>query len=246
VGEPWRDNGQIGTTHAYDMATLDGGDLWLVGSLSYAASAWRSKDDGETWEQSLSVAALDSEEFARFYFAGVLEGRLYLQAIDSQSGQHPGSVVFDGTRWMEGPDLLLGLGAGWRPIEYGGRMVYRARRTGGALLAFDGQEAKIAVDWIAYDLAVEDGLLYLLAWHIDDSTGARGRTGVIRTANLRVWHELASPAPDDSISLAVLDGEIYLGAKYAEIWRLEGDPEWRPAAVPPMSWSVLLPYSVSR
>src|SRR5262249_4211822 len=31
VGEPWEDRVPVGTWHAFDMATLTGADLWIVG-----------------------------------------------------------------------------------------------------------------------------------------------------------------------------------------------------------------------
>ncbi len=244
AGEPWSDHGSIVTTHAYDIVTVDGSDLWLVGSKGYAAAAWRSTDGGDTWQQELAVEALsgEAEDFARFYFAGAFDGRLYLQAIDYPGGQHPSSLVYESGSWSEGPDLLVGLGTGWRPVEFADWLVYSSSQTVGTLLAFDGQAPTILIDWYVYDTATDGRLFYVLAWHVDASTGARGALSILRTADLWHWYEMAPYAPDDSSSLAVMGEEIYLGTEYADLWRLDGEPLWRAVEVPPFVWRAMLPH----
>jgi hypothetical protein len=52
VGEPSHDENPVTVAHAYDVATFDGSDLWLVGSSErgYQPTAWRSTDGGVHWE----------------------------------------------------------------------------------------------------------------------------------------------------------------------------------------------------
>ncbi len=236
VGEPWQDVSSLGTTHAFDVTTLDGADLWLVGSLGYQAAAWRSTDDGAHWQvarREQPASGIDGD-FARFYFAGTLAGRLYLQATDYRGGPNPRSKVFDGSAWSDGPNLLLEHGTGWRPVEFAGRMVYQSWEQAGWLLAFDGKTVRQAVTWPVFDLDVAGPWLYALA----GAFGAQGAHAglVVRTADLATWSRLTTPPPEDSRSLAVLGDTVYLGGLDAHLYRLAGRPEWADENV---TWNAL-------
>mgnify|MGYP003343142990 CR=1 FL=1 len=107
----WR-NGYVDVLHTFDVATLTGTDLWVVGcngprrdtpNTAYAV-AWRSLDGGSTWQQSLRIMGKESgnDDNVRFYFAGVLKGKLYVQFCQDAFSQ-----VFDGARWSKGPGISL-------------------------------------------------------------------------------------------------------------------------------------------
>lgn len=228
AGEPWADYEPLTVTHAYDMATLDGTDLWLVGSQGSSAAAWRSLDDGATFARVQSTPAVSGIEgdFARYYFAGVYADRLYLQAYDYAGGAHPGSRVFDGSTWSDGPDLLGARGMGWRPVPFAGRMVYLSWATRGVLQAFDGTVVRHPLDMASEDIAVDGDRLYAIAvryrW-----PAAR----VVRTDDLVTWEVLDADLPEDATSLAAVDGTFYVGGAAARLYRLAGAPAWHPTEV---------------
>lgn len=233
VGEPWMDVSGLNTTHAYDIVTLDGSDLWLVGSQSAKAAVWRSLDGGESWKRSLAVGpeSTIADDFARFYFAGVLEDRLYVQASDYSGGTHARAWVFDGTAWSQGPSLLPAGGMGWRPVPFAGEMVYRSNQGNGSLLRFDGQTVLQSVAWNMVDLSVDGEHLIALTRQYQVGLGW-GPGPIIRTRDLQRWEALETPPPEEASSIAVLAGRIYLGDKQARLHRLDGAGAWRPIEGP--------------
>ncbi len=228
VGEPWRDLRPLVTTHAYDVATLDGEDLWLSGSKGVNATLWRSTDGGETWavaQREGPGSGLDND-FARYYFIGVLDGRLYVQADDFYGTPHARSRVFDGTRWRDGPNLLLG-GMGWRPVTVAGHLVYLSYALGGSLLAFDGEVVRRVGDGRARGVTLDEhGVLHV----IYEPPGGESAV-LLRSTDLARWEQLEAAVPDGARSLAILDGTPYIGATGARLFALTGRPSWRPVEV---------------
>jgi hypothetical protein len=213
VGEPWADRAHVGAWHAFDMTTLIGRDLWLVGQQEGNAAAWRSLDGGTTWALARWVPPGAVNHVARFHFAGVYQGKLYLHPWDS-SGTGPTSHVFDGVTWSNGPNLLPVAGAtGWRPVVYAGRMVYQTRQpvenAGAQLLAFDGLQATLPLATGIYDFAVSGPELYALT-----VTGA-----VLRTTDLLSWSPVGT-APPGSRTIATVLGRLYVGTTDSQLYRL--------------------------
>lgn len=206
AGGPWTDRAVVGAWHAFDMATLTGSDLWLVGSHGLDAVAWHSLDGGETWVESLRVPPAMGGGYARFYFAGVLGDRLYVQAHDANTGAQPSSMVFDGLAWTAGPALVSGSEPGWRPVEFNGSLVFHTWGHGfaAAIKKFDGRRTTSIST--GYDLTVADGNVYVL-----------GHDGSVRkSADLRRWKTVAQ-APASGRSLEVLDGTLYVGTANGEL-----------------------------
>jgi hypothetical protein len=214
VGEPWADRTSALSWHAFDMLTLTGGDLWLVGQVERDAVAWRSLDGGTTWAEALRVRPKPGPTpLVRFYFAGVHRGKLYVQAVDT-SAPVSTSLAFDGTTWTDGPDLLpVPTAIGWRPEPFAGRMVYRAqppyRSAGGPLLAFDGQQVTFPLAAPIHDLIVHGPELLAL------TTGG----AVLRTTDLDTWIPVAT-APPGSRSIGTVGGHLYVGTADARLYRL--------------------------
>jgi hypothetical protein len=211
VGEPdgrWRNEKGTFVTHAFDITTLDGTDLWLVGSREADAIALRSADGGRTWEVALKVGARSGkgEDFGRFYFVFAHRGRLYVQAQDYLGGQFPQSKVFDNGSWDDGPDLRPIPGTGAKPYSVKGEVAYMGM---GGVMAFDGREVRVAYSARSQivDLTRADGALYALD----------GRD-VIATRDLTQWVPVAT-APDKATSIGILDGALYAGTADSELFR---------------------------
>ena len=214
VGLPWQHGVSLPMAHVYDLTTVDGTDLWLVGGYGpsgHSAVALRSTDAGISWEIARAVEPRNPEGYARFYAAGVLRGRLYLQAEERGFGRHPESWVWDGTGWSEGPDLrYFGSSTGHHPRELAGVMLYRGE--GDELLAFDGTSVeRVARGYV--DLFVSGGRATFL-----------DTDGVVRDSlDGRNW-DLWGYVPEDASSLAWMDGDLYLGTETGELLRFEPEP----------------------
>jgi hypothetical protein len=210
------------------MATLDGSDLWLVGSAErgdYPATAWRSTDGGAHWTTAHRTA-----ETARYYFAAVFHQRLYVEAWwNTPLGP---SEVFDGAGWSPGPELLPTGGHGHRPVVFADHLVYASKQsvatirpllnaTPNRLLAFDGTTAVVVLDHELLDFFADERQLLAL-----DTDGA-----IWFTTDLTRWMRLTTAAELHPRSLAVLDGTVYLGTADSRLYRLVG---WTsPAAATP-------------
>jgi hypothetical protein len=211
VGEPggdWFNNKSVFMTHAFDIVTLDGADLWLVGSRQVHAVAVRSRDGGRSWATALQVGprSADAQDFARFHFVFVHAARLYVQAQDHLGGMFARSRVWDGTSWEEGPDLRPIPNTGAKPYPLAGQVVYLGAE---GLMAFDGRQARVAREPTAriVDLTVVGGVLYVLD----------GRE-IVATTDLARWTPVAT-APPKSTSIGILDGALYAGTADAELFR---------------------------
>lgn len=211
----WADREVVPSTHVFDAGRI-GNSVFLAGSHGNSAVVWKSADRGTTFKESLSRLPVSGtpKDFARFYFAGVFKGKLYLQAADYFGGPHPAGLVFDGKAWADGPNLLPVKGVGWHAVEFAGRMVYLTFGAGHAvsqLLAFDGTQAVVAADWSAYDIAIAGDSLFAL-----DADGT-----VRRTKDLTTWAEVAT-APVGGRCLAVTGGKLYVGASEGKLYRFTG------------------------
>jgi hypothetical protein len=202
-------NRSIHLTHAFDIATFDGADLWLVGSRRSRALVIRSVDGGRAWTTALEVPPRSGRDvdFARFHFVFVHGGQLYVQAQDFVGGVFPRSHVWDGRTWRDdGPDLAPIPNTGAKPYAVAGQGVYLGAR---GLMAFDGREARIVRAPAAriLDLTLAGATLYVLD----------GRE-VLATDDLFRWTPVAT-APPHASSIGVLDGYLYAGTAESELFR---------------------------
>jgi hypothetical protein len=219
----WLGHDVVASFHVYDMTTLTGSDLWMVGSAGASAVAWRSVDGGASWTEELAVPPMTqgAGDFARFYFAGAYRDRLYVQATDFFFGPHPTSRVFDGSSWSAGPSFLpsFSVSEGYDTEPFDGRLVYLTRQSGlKQLRSFDGAAVSTHGPPELYNYSVDGPTLYAL--------GADGL--VSTTTDLVRWTTLEVRAPITARSIVVIKGVIYVGTTDSRIYRYE-----RASAIPP-------------
>ena len=202
AGVTWSNPTVVRATHAYDVASVTGSDLWIVGSDGAEAAAWRSLDGGAAWRKVLAVPPVSgvAGDYARFYGAGVYQGKLYLQATDFQGGPHPSTNVFDGESWANGPSL----GTFNHAHVFAGRLLYHggfhAGWSSAYLKAFDGIGLETVLPRRIYDYTLHGNEVYSLA----------GDGRIRKTTNLATWTDVAD-APDMARSIAVFNGSIFVG-----------------------------------
>lgn len=194
----WRDN-PVFMEHAFDMASLTGTDLWLVGSYGNEHSmALRSLDGGMTWQKALDLFR-KGDKLSRFYYVGVLNQKLYLQ-----SSSDTNSMVFDGVEWTNGPPIAR---VAYHPVVFAGKMVLQRKKD---LLAFDGEKpaASILPENSVQAFFASSQALYVL-------NALDG--GIQQTTDLSTWSVVAT-APPMACSLAILDGRLYVGTRDSQLY----------------------------
>ncbi len=142
-GDAWTDHAERPMYHTWDVGTLDGKDIWFVGTgasqscrYDYCsdAVAYRSTDNGQTFtEMKRLPAAANGYRLAWFPMVFGWRGKLYLQAYYRFSAVgrpdlvRTESFVFDGRAWASGPDLLPGRrtgASGYNPVAFDGHIIY--------------------------------------------------------------------------------------------------------------------------
>ncbi|MEO5905881.1 MAG: hypothetical protein ABIQ11_04105, partial [Saprospiraceae bacterium] len=174
------------STHVYDAVRFNDTILFMTGSRNDNAVVWRSNDNGQKWSivrDDTTISGI-SHDFARYYFGGMYNGNLYVQARDAYGSLHPNSKVYNGTTWTNGPTLFLTGGAqGWKPLQFGGKLVYRHKEPPGSgqLLSFDGSNVSLLNSLWIFDHLVDLSYYYVL---VDSGFGIRK---LLRTSDLINW-----------------------------------------------------------
>ena len=207
----WNDN-PVFMEHAFDMATLTGDDLWLVGSYGdYHSMALRSLDGGRTWKKSLDLFRA-GDTMSRFYFVFELNRKLYVQ-----SSSDINSMVFDGTTWAAGPQITR---LGHHSESFAGKIILqsgigvgpRGDADCGQLLVFDGihNALPIPLDTPVWNFSVNGNTLYVL----------QANMLIKCTRDLINWATVAT-APVNSRSLVVSANRLYIGTTDSKIYEYE-------------------------
>ncbi len=207
--------GTYNSEHVYDAAGLNDSVLFMVGSQSSNAAVWESNNNGLTWKQIRADSAISGQsgDFARFYFAGVYNGNLYVQARDYYGSLHPNSKVYNGITWSDGPSLFpLSGSLGWRPEVFAGKLVYRSWEPGNttALRSFDGINNQWVNSLYVFDCLIDSGYLYAL---VDSGYAV---LNIRRTNDLVNWENLMK-APNTSRSFAILNDKLFVGTTDSKI-----------------------------
>ncbi len=214
----WTTQRPAGLIHSFDVNTLTGTDLWLVGAAFPDGEVHRSTDGGVTWTQELALPP--STTFARAFYAGVHNNKLY---VEPWFGVDRESKVFDGVSWTDGPDLLSAGETGWRTEEFAGSMFLRTQQhpeLANRLRRFDGISSEIAIQGIR-DFVVTGNRLYVLQ---DDGTIHYTEDGV-------TYSTFSSTVDLTYRSIGELNGAIYVGTSLGDIYRFGPPP---PDTSPPV------------
>jgi len=207
------------STHVFGVALLNDTVLYMVDSQEERAAVWQSKDNGITWKTIHYDTAIsgNSEDFARYYFAGVYRGKLYVQAVDYYGSLHPYSEVWDGMQW-ERDTSIFGSSTyafGSRPDTFAGKMVLLSPPSGpngysSLLRVFDGEAGSVLNNIWVFDFMIDSNYLYAL---VDSGFGS---IHVKRTPDLINWYTMAK-APYGCRSLAIMNDKMYIGMNDSRI-----------------------------
>lgn len=207
----------VSAIHVYDVATLNGTDLWIAGSTDPGtggglARAWRSADGTSGWQVAQSGEGGDPIE--RYYWLAAINGKMYMQ----QSTSLDTSIkIFDGTSWTSSNvDTLLASSDGYSVDVFENKIV---ATNGEYLSVFNPETDSLSrVKWStlganltnarAKKIYINDGYLYVLL------DGGK----VLRTPDLESWQQLGLSV-DTASSIAVHDGVIYIGTTDSKIYR---------------------------
>lgn len=241
----WAENpGAQGSVHVYDVARA-GGDLFIAGSTEWssatdgAAVVWRSTDGGASWTRSMVETEDDPalrNGFERYYWLGVVDGRLYTRATLNLSYPElaPLRVWDPATRaWSTIPESAAdrfgsGVYDGHDVLSWDGRLW----ATNGTLTWFDGTATGRIVlsgsgsrkDPVTYldsgsQSVGDDGRLYVRAYdgavyRIDAAATAptKGRKGGGSTDPYVATR--VGTVPTDASAITVAGGKLWASAAW--------------------------------
>lgn len=265
IGNSWSEVDRVEADHIFDIAYTERfhtscectpkgvctmyayeGDIWIVGARLNSAIVWRSVDDGKTFSESLAVTPESSSGLthSRFYFAGVIQNKLYVQPFDFTFNGHPNnanrrlraySYVLDGsdgTSWQQFPDLFPSRGnqfdSGYAPQVFNDYMVYQTRfpfeRTISRLRAFSPATGTVTnIDFVINGIntnitnfTIDGQYVYVLL-----ENGSVGRTTDLNLPwSLWETYPPFTEANNAGRSIAVLNGVLYIGSTEAQLWKL--------------------------
>ena len=212
----WTNEFKAPAQHIFDVATMTGTDLWMLGSASnpdgseMGAAAYRSTDGGATWKLVANDASPGgSNGYERYYWAKAINGKMYMQAQAVNPGPAP-LRIFDGNTWTSTTafNSLCG-GANANLVETFNNKIICA---GYGIKTFDGRTAtQYSASSFLQDLFVAgDGYIYALTYD-----------HIVRSSDGTNWTPIAN-APADALSIAVVGGTVYLGMTNARIVKLNG------------------------
>ena len=217
----WTGHRPAGMTHVYDIVTMNGSDLWMIGSKGVNGidhgQVWYSADGGATWSLSLdALPANTANDVLRFTFAAPMGGNLYVQGYEfkggasSMNGNVTYSWVFNGSRWSK--QAASGFAASSGATVFKGKVIMVGDESGGSLQTFDGKTTTTVLGNAMNFSVGADGNVYVLTSNND------GTSSVLRSSDLLSWQNV-SPAPNNSRSILVDGQYIYLGTNDSKIYR---------------------------
>lgn len=225
--------GTAGTIHAFDVATLDGTDLWVAGAKrgNDDAAIWRSASGlGGDWVQVHTYTPAVGY-FARYVQLVAAYGKLYTSGYYAD-GVNPSvslaGEVWDGSSWGAAPEFTLVGGTqrrGHRPMVFGSQVV----RSKGwplslnpsppptyllpalPLLWFDGTTLTEGPEQSFHHNLDASGNL----WWIDETRAVRRRAPGGPT-------QFVVQAPADASAVAVDGTDLYIGTTGSQLYVVSG------------------------
>jgi hypothetical protein len=194
--------------HVWDVAKV-GSDLFIAGTAAYndGAVIYRSTDGGATWTRSLAEASPGGATgWERFYWMGVIGGKLYAQAAHkdytgagtSSSDMFP-MRVWDGTRWAKARGTLPLISEASNVESFAGKIyttrgIYNGRRV-----------TALGAPFTVQDFHQSGGRLYAI-----------GSAGELAYTTGGAWVTIPGAfvsAGKSALSVAVVGGQAYVGTR---------------------------------
>jgi len=216
--------------HVFDVATLDGNDLWLFGSRDNyppgdgsvaRAMTWHSTDGGQTWNEAISDGSEPGQGYGyeRYYWGQRAGSKLFMHA-SSTMPQTP-MRSFDGTNNVTYDNSVTCSSRGHLVVQFLGKVVCSEGWIGDSyagIVSIDengvGTDVNYPSGGYINDFYVDGSYLYTL-----DNSGL-----IQRTDDLQNWTSFGMwEAPNDgnyttATSLAVSGDKIYIGDSRANIY----------------------------
>jgi uncharacterized repeat protein (TIGR01451 family) len=228
----WRSFAPAGLLHAFEMSTLTGSDLWMVGSKTdndisrENATVLRSFNGGRTW---MDVTGPWSGGPGRQYWSLAYQGKLYVR--DSFYTNNTAIQItpplfeqmFNPTEYGSGSEQVMLAQA--RTIAYPGTAAHN-------LYSFNGS------GWLLQrpnvrDFAVRNSEVYTLE-KTNLLAEAELWVGTSITTSNAAWRRLPINNLTNGASITVLDDIVYVGDTRGQFWaaRIDGTPlQLGPAAM---------------
>lgn len=205
IGEPWVLNNSVTAEHVFDVATLNGTDLWLAGSRGGStATAWHSTDGGSTWE-IVQTDTGGGNGYERYYWVASINNKIYMQAASVTPA--PPVRIFDGTTWTTGTTSVIAPVSAVPKVDtFNNRIITRQN----GLSAFDGTTIQTILGFSGgvKDVYVDGEYMYVL----------RSNNTLTRTTNITNWQELGT-VPSVATSIAIYNRYLYFGGTDSGIYR---------------------------
>ncbi len=220
----------INSVHLFDITTVTGSDLWVVGSAlldgsttDAGAVVYRSLDGGATWQKMLALdynglggTGIGAYALERYYWAAALNGKLYVQA-NGVTPQQPLRVYDTATgSWSEESSAVLCDTVETNRVEVFDGKIYCKSSAYGKISVYDGVSSPYQMALPGGSAAsivdmyqTNDALFFLTSEQKVFRLDAGASQPVLVTRN----------APVQASSVAVKDNYIYAGARNAEIYR---------------------------
>jgi uncharacterized repeat protein (TIGR01451 family) len=220
-GGTWRSFAPAGLFHAFDMGTVTGSDLWVVGSKSQNETAssggavLRSIDDGRTWSD---VSAPYGRPI-RYHWCFPLRGKLYVEGT-VYNGNIPESISTPSALTYKAASL--GMGDEEFVVAIDSRLPGFLNNTRSRLISYDATAVR-ELRTNVYDFTVEGGVVYTLE---AGSTNTQVWVSTSTTATQANWQQLPLTGVTNARSIEVLGGIVYMGDNQGRLWagRIDGSP----------------------
>lgn len=235
-GSGWEVKTPVNAEHMYDIATLDGTDLWLFGGDQSTAYAWRSTDDGATWSiaQTHNLNPENGDDSERYYWGAALDGKMYMQSDVYNTANE--AQIFDGTNWTTGTtDAICGTGDSSRgpgPVEFNDKLI--CPNYGEQVHPYNGQTSDdynllhntdcspsthCYSGWQKPYVFTASDKLYLLNSGYSGNQESEYHSSLIFSNNLEDWQQYNGlPLTASSAAIDEQAGKLYVGTSDSKIY----------------------------